>query len=378
MPHQLINLSPYIAEYLPWEIKGRDFLVVIAKVTLDLKPDSRAVPSADQAPLQAVDVPNTENDLTSVRYEGDFVPYKARADILCAGQAFAPGGRPVSQCDVQFSVGDRIKNIRVVGDRNLSLSSDNRLRLTKAKPFTAMPLIYENAFGGVDPADEDGYRFYAYNPVGKGYSTNLKKLNGQPFPNLEDPERPITNFKELHQPMGFGPISYAWQPRLKKAGTYDDQWMESISPELPEDFDSGYYNCAPADQQIDGYLKGDEIIRTLNMHVDHPEFKTKLPGITMRAFIGRTVDKQIKVENIKMKLDTCWVDMDQLKCNLVWRGIKAGNDLTGDETILIADEKLQNRPVENQFYVDELTAKLREQQQVYDEANGAETTEAGS
>ena len=136
-------------------------------------------------------------------------------------------------------------------------------------------------------------------------------------------------------------------------------------------------NCAPPDQQLEGYLKGDELIQTLNMHADHPVFKTTLPGITIRALIAKEVDKQVKMEEIKMKLDTCWVDMDHLKCILVWRGIKACNDLTGNEAIVIADEYLQNHPVDDAYYIDELTAKRREQQEVDDEANDEELIEAG-
>ena len=32
------------------------------------------------------------------------------------------------------------------------------------------------------------------------------------------------------------------------AGTYDDSWKQTRWPGLPEDFDFGYWNCAPEDQ----------------------------------------------------------------------------------------------------------------------------------
>ncbi len=367
MSHQLINLSPYSAEYLEWEIKGRDYLVVIGKVCLDLNPDNLATPSVEQLPLQAVDLPNTDNDVTSVRYESDFVPYKPCTDILCVGQAHAPGGRPVSECEVQFSVGDRMKSIRAVGDRYFSLVNGSHLQLTEAKTFTAMPLIYENAFGGLDQADENGFRFYEYNPVGKGYSSNLDMLHGKPFPNLEDPKRPIVNLKEQYRPMGFAPIGYAWQPRAKYAGTYDDKWMNSVFPNLPEDYSSRYYNCAPPDQQLEGYLKGDEMIQTLNMHSGYPVFKSSLPGITMRTLVAKVINKQVVLEDIKMNLDTCWVDMDTLKCILVWRGIKACSDLSGNEAIVLAAES-QNKPVDKSFYYDALVQEAKAQQEVDKEA----------
>ncbi|WGS51123.1 DUF2169 domain-containing protein [Paraburkholderia sp. D15] len=51
-------------------------------------------------------------------------------------------------------------------------------------------------------------------------------------------------------PAGFGAVGRAWAPRLALAGTYDDAWLKHRWPYLPKDFDFGYWNCAPADQQI--------------------------------------------------------------------------------------------------------------------------------
>lgn len=34
---------------------------------------------------------------------------------------------------------------------------------------------------------------------------------------------------------------------------------------MPEDFDERYYQCAPKDQQVQGYLKGGELVQVVNM-----------------------------------------------------------------------------------------------------------------
>jgi hypothetical protein len=170
--------------------------------------------------------------------------------------------------------------------------------------------------------------------------------------------------------MGFGPIGYTWQPRIKHAGTYNGTWLESVFPNYPDDYNSGYYNCAPPDQQLEGYLKGDEVIRTTNMHVDHPVFQSKLPGITVRALIAKVVDKQVVLEDIKMNLDTCWVDMESLKCILVWRGVKICNDLSGSEAIVLAEESIHNNPVDKTHYYDVLVSIAKEQLQMDEEAMG--------
>ena len=48
--------------------------------------------------------------------------------------------------------------------------------------------------------------------------------------------------------VGLGAVGRWWQPRLALAGTYDDSWKQTRWPGLPEDFDFGYWNCAPEDQ----------------------------------------------------------------------------------------------------------------------------------
>ncbi len=53
------------------------------------------------------------------------------------------------------------------------------------------------------------------------------------------------------RPAGFGILGRAWPPRLQKAGTYDQRWLDQRWPLLPKDFGFAYWNGAPEDQQID-------------------------------------------------------------------------------------------------------------------------------
>jgi hypothetical protein len=89
-------------------------------------------------------------------------------------------------------------------------------------------------------------------------------------PQIEPPEAPITALVMAqnpegdldaramtevaasypHAPVGFGVVGRAWAPRLIRAGTYDQAWLDQRWPNLPKDFDFGYWNEAPEDQQI--------------------------------------------------------------------------------------------------------------------------------
>ena len=65
-------------------------------------------------------------------------------------------------------------------------------------------------------------------------------------------------------PIGFGPIAQHWQARVSLAGTYDEAWEKSRRPLPPADFSPAFFNVAPADQQLDGYVPGEEV-RLVNM-----------------------------------------------------------------------------------------------------------------
>jgi hypothetical protein len=62
-----------------------------------------------------------------------------------------------------------------------------------------------------------------------------------------------------HRPIGFGPIAPHWKERGRWGGTHDATWKERRAPLLPTDFDRRFFNAAPEDQQLDGYLPGEPV-----------------------------------------------------------------------------------------------------------------------
>jgi hypothetical protein len=200
-------------------------------------------------------------------YECDFARYKPRCDVLLNGSAYAPDGRPVERVTVSLRVGPLNKSFDVVGDRTWQ-AGPFYMGVSKAKPFTRMPISYDKAFGGVDNAqpDPEKHRWYLLNHVGVGYHEDhaAKFLDGKPLPNTEEIGRRITSPNGDYRPMAFGPVGRAWHPRLALAGTYDKKWVDSKFPFLPADFDEGYFQAAPADQQIP-YLAGGERVQCTNI-----------------------------------------------------------------------------------------------------------------
>jgi hypothetical protein len=168
-----------------------------------------------------------------------------------------------------------------------------------------------------------------------------------PLPNLEDPAQPIRNIGDRPVPKSFGPVGRTWQPRLSLAGTYDKHWLKHRSPKLPEDFDERYYNCAPEDQQIEGYLRGDEEIRVTNMHPLHRDLRCRLPAIRMRCIIERRNGANTALDDAAMNLDTLFVDMEAMQMILVWRARLSRELLAPGSRVLLAEESLDRaHPVE--------------------------------
>ena len=172
--------------------------------------------------------------------------------------------------------------------------------------------------------------------------------------------------------MGFGPVGRTWEPRIRKAGTYDKNWLKHRAPKLPEDFSEAFYNCAPEDQRIQGYLRGDEEVRVQNMHPEHSDFCCRLPGIRVRALLDRNVGLRNQFEEITMNLDTLWVDMEALQMVLVWRGRIPAAGLEGQGPVLIVEEPLNSTPRPAESYRPELEKHAAEEQAAEKEVEEAE------
>ena len=82
-------------------------------------------------------------------------------------------------------------------------------------------------------------------------------------------------------------------PRSKLAGTYDQRWKAERYPLLPADFSPGFYNTAPADQVVDGYIPGEEL-RLAQMtplgreRIVLPDFTLPVTFVTADSLIDTT------------------------------------------------------------------------------------------
>jgi hypothetical protein len=251
---------------------------------------------------------------SSLLHECDLEHKKRCTDVIVDGHAVAPGGRPGTCVDVRLKLAFIDKTLRVYGDRVIK-NSLMGVRPTKPKPFTKMPIIYERSFGGTDLQDENPkcHAWVPENPVGVGFSTQKKHIIGTPAPNIEDPKSPYDHIKR-GKPVGFGPIARHWMPRIKLAGTYDEKWEETRSPLLPVDFDERFYQCAPQDQQVDGFLKGGEVVELYNMTPDG-FLSFHLPRVKLSL---RTYFYDGTFANHRAAMHTLILQPDQRRFQMIW------------------------------------------------------------
>lgn len=306
-------------DFLSIDKDGADTLVVCVCGTFQLPAPGRPASSEpaladEQAEPSPEDVYWGEPGTSSLRYEGQSAYVRPGTDIYVNGQAWAPGGRPVKELLVAVRVGPCRKGIQVFGERVWQRGLTG-WSASSARPFESMPLRYERSFGG--PAVKEGARPGAFenrNLVGRGYHPEGRAAEGQPLPNLEDPLHRLSSPTERVAPVGFGPISRSWQPRLGYGGTYDAKWVERRAPLWPLDFDVRFFQAAAPGLVATPWLVGGEEVVLSGLSPDGA-FSFRLPR---RRLVAKAVFRG-RVERRVLVLDAVLLEPDERRLRLFWR-----------------------------------------------------------
>ena len=317
-------------------------VAIIAKASFRWVADGDVTPIAalpDGLPLSGDLFADDDDDHTGAcLYASDLAERKLSAEVMLVGHAFAPRGAPVTELPIMISVGAWKKLLRVIGPRAWT---DGVVRaFTAPLPFTKMPLDWSQAFGGPGSVD---------NPAGKG-------IEGHELPNLELAGDILRSRSDRPKPAGLGPINPAWSTRASKVGKdYGAKWAKTRKPFRSVDFDWRYFNAAPPDQWIEGFLAGDEEITLQNLNETAPITKSRLPDLRLRAFVK---DDTGAIREAEMQLDTLVVDTDREIVALTWRGHLPvrETDLADVKTVCVFVERRADAPVAATEYEQRLSA----------------------
>jgi hypothetical protein len=286
---------------------GGLFLTVVVKASFSFVPDGVV---AEVAPAEIVRADRTFEDSPSrsVEAASDLAPYLPRCDVTFTGHAHAPEGHTTSAARVAIFRDKRAllnRSVHVFGDRDASGA---------IHPFTRMPIVFERAYGG---------RGVAANPV------------GTEAPNIVDPVDP-------RRPAAFGPIPRTWAARRRLLGGVDPAALEVPIADLPEETPWDYFQCAPAEQQIEP-LAGGEWIVLDGLHPTMPRVATRLSGARAAARV-RSAAPEVEVDLVA---DRLILDGDAQRCSIVWRGRHEviGGDAALPGLVVMAGLELPDQPV---------------------------------
>lgn len=320
------NRTPFEVAVFPFQTPdSRDHAAAIVKGTFVATPGSAELSVApEQQAIRHGAAYVGEPGTSSVRYESDMWPPKPATDIALVGHAYAPSSG-ASELDMTLSVGSVQKAVRVFGDR-VFYEAASGIGISSPRPFTAMPIVYERAFGGADDSADDpaDHAFEERNHVGVGFVApkSNKKLDGLPAPNIEDPRQLLTRPKDRPPPAGFGFIAPQWAPRVGLGGTFDQAWRAERAPLLPLDFDPHFYLAAHPDLRAPR-MRGGEPVTVTHAMPGGGTWSFTLPRRQPR--VGATI-KNVETW-YDATLDTVLIEPDEGRVVLTWRAaIACGRD----------------------------------------------------
>jgi hypothetical protein len=330
------NRTPYAAER-SW-IQDRDankLWIVVVKATFEIRPDGSTRLADTQMPVLPMGLPRGKLGQSSLIYDSDLQWLKPSTDVLVNGCAWAPRGRLARTLDVELTLGQLKKRLRVFGDRQWERGIAGAT-ISEPLPFEFMPIIYERAYGGWDRSAKDpaDHRLDSRNPSGAGFLCQSNGCPGTVLPNIEYPDQLISSWRDRPQPAGMNAIDCAWSPRRELAGNYDEHWRKTRFPLWAEDFDQRYGQCAPVDQHVNGFLRGGERVNLVNLS-PHGPLSFSLPRIYpfFQTRFGRE-----RVDH-RAQMCTVVIEPDFPRVIMTWQTSLVCNHRVDDLDVTVVTEK---------------------------------------
>ena len=170
---------------------GEYILSLLLKRSYTIIPDGTCLRADTDMPIYSGDVYYDGPMNSSIQYESDFVPYKPATDVVFNGSAHAPDALPVECLITSLTIGNYRKDIYITGNRTCRYRPFMNPVLSSPEPFITMPILYENAYGGVDVFSHATQQYpYPRNHVGRGFAVKNKRrtIEELTLPNIEDPD----------------------------------------------------------------------------------------------------------------------------------------------------------------------------------------------
>jgi hypothetical protein len=312
----LYNDTAFHVSVLPiLDRDGAQCRVAIAKATFAIVPGALLEIAEEQREVRHGDDLWGAPEVADIRLPGDLCAAKPGTDVVVSGHAVAPVGQFPRSIDVNIRVADRMKVMRVHGERQWRKSTLGVVPGPSA-PLRRTPLAWSRAYGGSDFGDPKRPLEEPRNPVGSGVARDPDRLVGRSAPQIESPDEPIGLAGGGFEPVGCAPLGRHFGPRRKTMGTYDKAWLDSTYPARPHDYQEEHENCAPRDFVFNNPLRGGEPVVLSGVH-DAGALAFTLPK--WRVLIEAQIDGAVVAR--RPHLDTVVLDTSAMVVELVWRGL---------------------------------------------------------
>lgn len=275
-----------------WRSAGDHFVTVVVKATLGVSEGGR-MRCLPGNPVYARDLHRHSNPSSSLQDCSDLALVLDRGQVLFFGDAYGPSDTRSPARLTVVSAGVVVVDKRIV---------------VRFPPSGAalgqVPVIYENAYGGLGDA---------FNPIGRA-------------------DAPIMHATAPKFPGAMGPISYTWPMRAQLLRPEDKRGLRNNKEmSLPEGFNQAFFFAAPPDQRAPGHFRGDESIFLEGLWRGGGSIQLQLPELRASA---RRLDELGDAVEIPLSADTLRIDAEQECISLTWRGRIELRD--SEEHVLVA------------------------------------------
>ncbi len=268
----------------------------------------------DQGQLFAGDIFYDDDINQPVRYESDFVTYKQNTDVIVNAKTHSPSGKPETEwaCGLDIiSVKGQMLNrscVKVSGEHHWQKKALSGWTTSKIQPVTEVSLAYDHAYGGTlfnpDQNAEPALLAYdEYNAVGTGIKHKDMATNPHPAHQVNWVDEAL---QEKSYPAGFGFTPRSCQPRLRYAGTYDQDWLDHQHPYPPRDFDYRHHQAANPELIMQGYITAHTSIHLKHLLGQYPQAYFRIPELHCFTEQVTTADE---VQRHPMNIDTVLIEI---------------------------------------------------------------------
>ncbi|MQB22696.1 DUF2169 domain-containing protein [Agrobacterium tumefaciens] len=337
----LANRTPFAAfSGFDRDKEGRSYWFVWAKGTFRMRHGRSCLFERKQIDLFRAPVYRAEVGTSELMADTDIGLPKARPDFLLTGHAYRPASTSRNEAfEVSASIGSWSKSLSV---QPAMIRFGRTAELLQDDDDAPVFLGFSNAFGGTDADSEAGRsQEFAENPLGLGYWVSEAAARGKALPRLYVPgASPLTKWNDRAKPAAFSAIPKSWPQRAQYSGTYDENWMRRKSPLLPDDLQEDYWQCVPADQQLDKTPPVGQTITLTNVLPDGGDaslrhFTTEMPTLQFEL----TTRFKHRWQETSMTLQTIHLFPDEGLLTLAYCGamplLSATNDVLVERSELV-------------------------------------------